>query len=882
MNKNNTDTAVNRKSSILWGMLSFAAPAAALLPLLIICGIAPFGGSTLISDVNSDWFSEFCSLYQSVTEGESIFYHFNTGFGSSFYSDFVSGLCSPFMFVALFFSESGLTSAYSIISLLRAAFAGYFAWLMLRKTTGCSAHCAFAAACGYALCGFTACSIYYPSIADCSVFFPLFVIGIHCYVYEARPIYLFIFGTLFFVTSPTMLISGIVTAFLLYAAFYFKRGNKKQRVYKLAMFAAMTLCSAAVTAILIIPAGASALYYEGGLFSEVSVISPAELLPAIFFGGCCTSTAAGTGYFCLSGMLIMGTAAFMFNGKIHLGERISLLAGIMITLISSIIMPLGTALLGLNKPENELFNLGFVLAVICAYCTARNFTEAKGIRTWGIVLSAAIFALSAGAALAIFGSDVFAMVTEIGLAVVFTALFVKVCYDRESPSVKTSAIIAAVIAVFGAVHCFTAVTESGEKYSSAEISAQSLSRTSTVTEISRAEIRGDRSMSFFRYRSIDNSAADGVDLNQNVIDGFSQFARQLGIIELDDSGGGANFTPLTDLLFGVRYIINDDKVVSESDAELSPAYKVDEASDITADGLNAFEFQNQISEQWFGTKNLFVPAEYTQGIKTSSAESDRYKWTFGNESTAVSEYIINLGEGETLYMLDEGCDYGFAVNDDSRSAWQEGCKDGIYKLISAETSGEVKVYFSHDSSISAGEPIFMTTSADTVRQLAAQADVRGAKYISRRGNAVKFMMNCVSPQTIVTSMPYEYGWDVTVNGKSAETVEMQGGLIGIKLKAGSNSIVMEYRPPFFRTGMVITIIMFTIGLYMAIFTEHEAYRRRKVRMAFRAVELNLERQSAAKIQKLREEISHDDSAVNAAGSEDINKPLDDNDDTHAI
>ena len=78
----------------------------------------------------------------------------------------------------------------------------------------------------------------------------------------------------------------------------------------------------------------------------------------------------------------------------------------------------------------------------------------------------------------------------------------------------------------------------------------------------------------------------------------------------------------------------------------------------------------------------------------------------------------------------------------------------------------------------------------------------------------------------------------------ARPVELCGGLIGIRLEKGKNSIVMNYMPPYFRVSFWFSLVMLAMGLYFTLKIEHEAARRRKVRMAFRAVEMKLSRMAA--------------------------------------
>ena len=127
---------------------------------------------------------------------------------------------------------------------------------------------------------------------------------------------------------------------------------------------------------------------------------------------------------------------------------------------------------------------------------------------------------------------------------------------------------------------------------------------------------------------------------------------------------------------------------------------------------------------------------------------------------------------------------------------------------------------------------------------------RCAEYISYRGSTVRFMFDVQTSRNVITSIPYESGWDITVNGERVEPIETCCGLFGIPLAKGRNSVVMSYTPPFFRFSMWLSAILFAIGSYLTLKVEHEAARRRKVRMAFRAVELNISRMTADKLDGL--------------------------------
>ncbi len=63
-----------------------------------------------------------------------------------------------------------------------------------------------------------------------------------------------------------------------------------------------------------------------------------------------------------------------------------------------------------------------------------------------------------------------------------------------------------------------------------------------------------------------------------------------------------------------------------------------------------------------------------------------------------------------------------------------------------------------------------------------------------------------SDQIMMTSIPYEPGWTVKVDGKKVEHIEVLNALIGVELTPGEHTVTMTYTPPGFNVG-VFTLIL---------------------------------------------------------------------------
>jgi uncharacterized membrane protein YfhO len=56
------------------------------------------------------------------------------------------------------------------------------------------------------------------------------------------------------------------------------------------------------------------------------------------------------------------------------------------------------------------------------------------------------------------------------------------------------------------------------------------------------------------------------------------------------------------------------------------------------------------------------------------------------------------------------------------------------------------------------------------------------------------------------AIPYDKGWKVKVNGKPVEPVNINIAFMGIPLEKGFHNIELKFIPPFFYTGIIISII----------------------------------------------------------------------------
>lgn len=67
---------------------------------------------------------------------------------------------------------------------------------------------------------------------------------------------------------------------------------------------------------------------------------------------------------------------------------------------------------------------------------------------------------------------------------------------------------------------------------------------------------------------------------------------------------------------------------------------------------------------------------------------------------------------------------------------------------------------------------------------------------------------------IFTSIGYDKGWKVEVNGKQVETSKVQLGFVGFKLQPGNHDVLFYYETPFLKLGITISVLSLLVLLFI--------------------------------------------------------------------
>ena len=298
-------------------------------------------------------------------------------------------------------------------------------------------------------------------------------------------------------------------------------------------------------------------------------------------------------------------------------------------------------------------------------------------------------------------------------------------------------------------------------------------------------------------------------------------------------------TPVYNMMFNIKYLIQTDVSLApssnlykkkyttknkqanvyENKYNLPIAYCVNSnIEDWITDEGNPFEIQSDFIKLATGYSNVFKKVDYistdfdsvtgddvtengTYWLNKSDASS-----TYGKETITLSPTIDG-----NLYLYVKSSDLkSITVNSEKVSdITQNTDEEYILDLGFHNKGDEVKVSLDVGTmeSESTSFDIYCYSCDDSVLKNAYNSLSKNTlKVSSYSDTSIKGTISSKENCYLYSSIPYDDGWSVYVDGKKAETFEIGGTLLAIELTAGNHQIEYKYTPSGFVYGIAVTAI----------------------------------------------------------------------------
>lgn len=726
----------------LWHALSFAIPALLMLGVYAAIGMAPFGDKTILAMDMADQYVEFfCALKHG-----DVYFSWSKALGSSYIGVFSYYVSSPLSLLTLLVPNEQMPLGLLFLTVLKVGLAGWTYSLFAKQCFSRTDPTTLFGALAYSLCSYTAAYSMCIMWLDGLIWLPVILLALER-VMEGRSAIPFAAAlTACFISGwyISYMIGGFCLLWFIFRAIC-RRPTWKDLLRRFGKFLLAAIWALFASAWLWLPSFLS--MFSGKLSDTVMDYSSLTNFGWEFFlqflpGQYNSLTGTALPFVFCGTLTPILFIAWLFCRKFPLRQRLAGLGLAAVLGLSLWLAPLDK-IWHLFKfpnwfPYRYAFLLSFVLVLFAQQMLSLLLVRLRPSRAR--LLTAALAVL---------------LCAELG--------------------VNTYVILRGVDGQFG----YESYTDYLSYYSSNE---ELLTHTEddTFYRVGATEDRGFNSPLSFGYAGITHySSVYNGDVNAAL--------KSLGFAQSWMWSAYYGSTPLTDALFGVRYVISWDVLPGyrsaasvgeltlwENPTALPLLFAADRSAlDISTNGTTPIDLQNTLFSALTKTQaQLFTPI-------VPDIEDD---------GTTIT--LTFTGNGKPIYAdLSSGGLKQLKINGSHR-CWLSASEEQRVHYLGTPAAGETLV-----AEITYNTPFnrdgrFYTCDQSLLGSLSgidAQVSVNGSR--------VSAAITAAEDQVLLTTIPAENGWSVWVDGEKAETGTFLNAFLAVSCSAGEHTVEMRYTPP---------------------------------------------------------------------------------------
>ena len=802
--------------------------------IYILQNVAPFGEHSLLT---IDFFHQYGpmlgELYTRITKGLNLIYSFNMGMGLPFFRNFFNYLSSPFNIILLLFKQKDLLMSYSVIIGLKAIASAITMSIFLNKKFGKN-YIFISLSLLYAFSAyFTA---YYWNIMwlDGMVMLPLVALGIERLVNNNKIL-------LYVISLSVMLFSNYFIGYMIciFCVLYFiatliiktDKINIKSIFKKILYFGLSSLIAGGICALFLIP-----LYFALKGISATNDIWPTsqyydftikEFLFNHFSG--VGSTVLKSGITCapnISCGVISIALLFVFWISPNINFKTKVIYSLLLLFLFSsfIIAPLDFIWHAFHVPNDLPYRYSFIYTFIFTIISAYGIKNIKDIKPiWiGIIY---IIVLGFITLMKVYNfENINTDMLILNYAVITIFYLCYIIYTYFNKFFKAAILIAIITAT---LECIIVVNNNwyidqniDGFYSDYKEIANALdfvkNNDSGMYRIERLNLLTFNDPSWYGYYG--QTAFSSMEYEN-----MATMQYHLGMPgnEINSFYYKKN-TPVYDLMFNIKYLIGD-----ASEDYYSLFYSTDQINVYKSNynlGLmfpvnQEVEYFLNYSDSPIENQNDFMIN--ATGISVFDRITDyEVKTVYYNNDKTIVRYRLN-NNFEDYYIYTNNYDVDFLIVDnnlyyrnddysyineytDINISFYESYNEKY--IISKKTDKKYfDIYVGYSNYYDDGFEIY-TLNKDNFEK--AFDYLNDNKVIINEFNEknIKATANINNDRLIYTSIPFDDGWEVYVDNKLVESKKIANTLLAFDLPAGNHNIELKYHIPYFKIGLLISIV----------------------------------------------------------------------------
>ena len=790
-------------------LAAFFVPVLVLVVIFAQRGIFPFGEECFLRTDMYHQYAPFFSEFQyKLTHGGSLLYSWDIGMGVNFSALYAYYLASPMNWLVALCPRQFLIEFMTVLIVIKTGLSGLFFTWYLRKHTGTREFGSCFFGIFYALSGYMAAYSWNIMWLDCILLFPVILFGLERLVKEKKGmVYCIALGLSIlsnYYISIMICIFMVIYAAVLVILYPPKKG--KEFAATAGRFTLYSLLAGGLAAVVLLPEIYALQATASGNFDFPKTVSSYfSIFDMIARHMGNVQTEIGLDHwpniYCGVAVLML-LLLYLGNKNIKIKEKAVYFSLLLFFYASFSVNVLNFIWHGFHYPNSLPCRQSFIYIALVLVMCYKAYLELKNTPWKHIVMAfwgAAAFVILAEKLVDNEEQFHFAVFYA---AILFLALYTGCIYLYHSRKWCRDGVL---LAVLGLVFCESAVNM-------AVTSIPTTSRTAYVKDNEDTMLLADsiRSSVFYRIEKGESRTKnDGAWMNFPSASLFSSvasaamsdFFKSVGCESSTNAYSVKGSTPFIDALFAARYGIYPDQQPADSLKEqigrqgsmwlyenkhtlpVGFVMPQDMETNWVLDSGNPANVQNDLSSV-LGVSNLLVPAEgVSEGKKltfTADASGDYYVYVTNKK---VEEVSAEIGERSLSF---DNVDRGYFLELGYLPKGQE-------VILQSQTDG--------NPAMQAEIWRFDPEAMEEIYQCLSKSPLELSSWTD---TGLAGSINTPEGGTMFTSIPYDKGWKIWVDGTAVSGRPVFDAFLGVDLEPGEHKIRLSYEPQGLKTGAVIT------------------------------------------------------------------------------
>ncbi|MFD2305196.1 YfhO family protein [Enterococcus termitis] len=820
-------------------LLSILLPIGIMGFVYFLLGIYPGSEKTILASDALSQTSNFFASFNNALHGKQSFLY--TWYGSlglnywSFMAYYINGIFSPLVY---FFDNSQIPDALYMILLLKFGAIGGSFWVMSDRLFKVPQWSKLLLSVSFALSGFSIAYSPQQMWLDGLMYLPLVILGIHRLMDQRKPAVLFISYLLLFLSNFYMAFMIGVFSFLYVFCRFIITPKKYQST--LIPYLVTSLLAGGASMVTILPTlldlknnGESLTKLTGFFTNDTGIWDiPVKTLVGVY-----DTSKYGSAPFLYFGLLGTIFCLFYFVSPKIPRKNKFVYGGLFFLLIASVyIEPLNLFWHGFHAPNMFLFRFSFLfsfLGLLLAGFGLEKVTKEDSGRMVNIVIGM-IFVYVLMVFLANRRRYDFLDKTSVLASVVLLIVYLLILLLKDRFKSKQSRWLVLLIMVFIGEMTLNAqrlvegiATE--WRYPERIAYEQNYQDVHQLVEWTK-----DKNDTLYRMANLDSSSR-----NESFIHGysgvsmFSSIRNRHSSIYMNELGFRSTGTNLTiqyinntlvmDALLGIKYNLaqNDPNKFGFTLKKTEGKYGVYEnefalpLGMLTDQGIydkNVVKNQTELLQYLSGKTDSFFYFSEIETIKEENVQIEDHDSVLFYSKTAPNKvrtitYSVDVPARSQAYLSLYGqgaeVDVKTKVNGVENWAGLEGTGQyynlGFYEK--AQTV-EVEVSFTGERVVHLVKPNAMFINVDTFKEAIEKVKAKGVSF-ETDGRTAEAEVNNEKDQVVLTTIPYDKGWQATIDGKKVDIPTFKDAFLALPVPKGSHKIKFVFVPQGFKVGVIL-------------------------------------------------------------------------------